>query len=115
MIMPGLAALPAEELARKMCLQLDAMFGSAQNANPCSKACTGFLVQDWSKEPLAKGAYSHPSLGAYGKRDALSTAAGQLYFAGEATQEGINPCVQGGTPLCCLYVCVCVRARASHR
>lgn len=90
-----LAALPADELARKMCLQLDAMFGSAQNPTPCTKACTGFLVQDWSKEPLAKGAYSHPSLGAYGKRDALSTAAGQLYFAGEATQEGINPCVQG--------------------
>ena len=66
-----LAALPADELARKMCLQLDAIFGSPQNPTPCSIACTGFLVQDWSKEPLAKGAYSHPSLGAYGKRDAL--------------------------------------------
>jgi len=108
-------------------------------------------VQDWSKEPLAKGAYSHPSLGAYGKRDALrydsrsydsrsllpvcqasfdasasamppgmsimvglfclyqvsfdtgaclSTPVGQLYFAGEATQEGINPCVHGGIDPC---------------
>ena len=33
-----LAALPADELARKMCLQLDAIFGSAQNPTPCSKA-----------------------------------------------------------------------------
>jgi monoamine oxidase len=33
-----LAALPADELARKMCLQLDAIFGSPQNPAPCSKA-----------------------------------------------------------------------------
>ena len=58
-----LATLPHAEVARKMCLQLDAMFGSVENPHPASQACTGFLVQDWSKEPLAKGAYSHPSLG----------------------------------------------------
>lgn len=83
------------EIARKMCLQLDAIFGSTLDPHPASKACAGFLVQDWSKEPFAKGAYSHPSLGAYGKRDALSTPMGNVFFAGEATQEGLNPCVQG--------------------
>ena len=87
--------LPEAEIARKMCLQLDAMFGSVNKPAPASAACTGFIVQDWSTEALAKGAYSHPSLGAHGMRSALSTPVGGLFFAGEATQEDINPCVQG--------------------
>ena len=88
-------ALSREEIARKMCLQLDAMFGSPDNPTPATQACTGFLVQDWSQEALAKGAYSHPTLGAHGKRQALTRPMGNVFFAGEATQEDINPCVQG--------------------
>jgi len=75
-----LAALPPAEVARKMCLQLDAMFGSAARPHPASQACKGFVVQDWSQESLAKGAYSHPSLGAYGVRDALTTPVGNAIY-----------------------------------
>ena len=42
------------------------------------------------------GAYSHPTLGAAGKRAALAQPVGDaLYFAGEATHEGVNPCIHG--------------------
>lgn len=43
------------------------------------------------------GAYTYPTLGAEaGDRAALAApVAGKLFFAGEATNEDCNPCMQG--------------------
>ena len=90
------AALPESEVARQTLLQLDAMFGTAETPHPASGACDGYLVKNWAAQPHAFGAYSHPTLGAAGKRTALAQPVGDaLYFAGEATHEGVNPCIHG--------------------
>ncbi|PNH04269.1 putative polyamine oxidase 4 [Tetrabaena socialis] len=48
-------------------------------------------------EPFVRGAYTYPTLGAeVGDRGALAApVAGRVFFAGEATQEAANPCIQG--------------------
>jgi len=90
-----LRRLPQAEVNRKMLLQLDAIFGSTENKHPASDACTGFLIADWGLDALAKGAYTHPALGAHGQRPILAAPEGsKLFFVGEATQEGCNPCIQ---------------------
>eukprot|EP00897_Mesotaenium_endlicherianum_P002621 jgi/Mesen1/2387/ME000157S01526 len=62
---------------------------------PASSAFAGACIADWSKEPFTRGAYTHPTVGADGARDALgSPVAGRLFFAGEATHPGVNPCMQ---------------------
>ncbi|EKX31703.1 hypothetical protein GUITHDRAFT_122115 [Guillardia theta CCMP2712] len=90
-----LAKLPHAEIARKMMLQLDAIFGSSSDPNPATRACTGFLVKDWAQERLARGAYTFPSPDALGKREALASPIdSRIFFSGEATQTGVNPCLQ---------------------
>ncbi len=48
------------------------------------------------QEKYVRGAYTYPSFGAEeGDRAALAApVAGRLFFAGEATNESINPCMQ---------------------
>merc|ERR1719331_530803 len=60
------ARLPEAEIARKMLLQLDAMFGTAERPHPASDACEGYLVKNWRTHPRTHGAYSHPTLHAGG-------------------------------------------------
>ncbi|GBG78364.1 hypothetical protein CBR_g26393 [Chara braunii] len=67
----------------------------SQRHNPASWHFAGGLVKDWSKEPFIRGGYSHPSKGAQGARASLTMPVLQrLFFAGEATHEGVNPCLQ---------------------
>jgi len=88
--------LPHAEIARQMLAQLDAMFGTTEEPHPASDSCEGYLVKDWSTHPRTYGAYSHPSLGAHGQRQALAQGAhGRIFFAGEASHEGVNPCIHG--------------------
>ena len=89
--------LPHDEIVRRTLLQLDAMFGTASAPTPATSSCDGFLVKDWAAQPFTHGAYSHPTLGADGKRQVLSTPAhgGAIQFAGQATHAGINPCIHG--------------------
>ena len=90
------AALPDAEVARQTLLQLDAMFGTAAEPHPASGACDGFLVKNWAAHAHVGGAYSHPTLHAHGHRAALAAPAGDaLWFAGEATHLGVNPCLHG--------------------
>lgn len=76
--------------------QLDAMFGTEGDAAPAAAAFRGAHVVEWAAERWACGGYSHPSLGARpGDRDALAAPLdGTLFFAGEATHAGVNPCLQ---------------------
>ena len=59
------------EIARKMLLQLDAMFGTGGDPHPASDACDGYIVKNWKTHPRIGGAYSHPSLNAHGSRTAM--------------------------------------------
>ena len=34
-----------------------------------AQLCTGVLVKDWGRDPLARGAYTHPTLHALGSRE----------------------------------------------
>ena len=90
-------ALGQKETVRRALEQLDEMFRNDGNASPASDALVASRVVDWSLDPWALGAYSHPSLGARrGDRRALAGPefAGALFFAGEATHEAVNPCLQ---------------------
>jgi monoamine oxidase len=87
--------LPKEEVKRLMLLQLDAIFGTKEDPHPASSSCSGFMVQDWGKSQFFRGAYTYPSPGAFGERGVLGApVGGKLFFAGEATQTGCNPCLQ---------------------
>lgn len=86
--------LAEADVARGMLTQLDAMFGTPADPRPASESCDGYLVKNWAAHPLTYGAYSHPTIGASGQRPKLSGLAhGAITFAGEATHEGVNPCV----------------------
>lgn len=94
-------ALGERETVRRALEQLDEMFRDSSNksatASPASDALVASRVVDWSRDPWALGAYSHPSLGAHpGDRRALASPEfrGALFFAGEATHEAVNPCLQ---------------------
>ncbi|EFJ44139.1 amine oxidase-like protein [Volvox carteri f. nagariensis] len=113
------SALGPEAAQKRFLEQLDEIFGTAADPHPASSCVVKGHVVDWSKhlrtctrciiphyypprafsppEPFVRGAYSYPSLGAeLGDRAALaSPVAGRLFFAGEATNEAINPCIQG--------------------
>ena len=94
-------ALGERETVRKALEQLDEMFRNEHNkssaSRPASDAFLASRVVDWSLDPWALGAYSHPSLGARrGDRRALASPEcwEALFFAGEATHEAVNPCLQ---------------------
>ncbi|GLC55793.1 hypothetical protein PLESTB_001029400 [Pleodorina starrii] len=90
-------AMDPAEAQRRFLEQLDEIYGSATDPRPASSSVVKCTVVDWSKDPFVRGAYSYPSLGAeLGDRTALAApVAGRLFFAGEATNEAINPCIQG--------------------
>ena len=85
-----------DEVKRLFLNQLDSIFGSVSNPNPASSSCIGFFIRDWSKEPFFYGAYTYPTPGAHHLREKISKPiANSLFFCGEATHTGINPCVHG--------------------
>ena len=43
--------------------------GVKKEDRSCAQLCTGVLVKDWGQDPLARCAYSHPSLHALGSRE----------------------------------------------
>uniref|UniRef100_A0A7S3E4S6 Amine oxidase domain-containing protein n=1 Tax=Chloropicon laureae TaxID=464258 RepID=A0A7S3E4S6_9CHLO len=94
----------AEEMARlsqdvvvaSSLAQLDEMFASAIDPSPATSSFHSCYVKNWSDEPFIRGAYSYPSRARAGDRKALAQPVGSsLFFAGEATHEAVNPCMQG--------------------
>eukprot|EP00891_Asterochloris_glomerata_P008389 jgi/Astpho2/8389/e_gw1.00122.39.1_t len=103
--MTGFAAgTRAEEMSKmrqgtvilKTLAQLDQMFGSFTDRHPATSAYVQGHVADWSRERWTQGAYTYPTLGAQeGDRQTLAEPVDdRLFFAGEATHAGINPCLQ---------------------
>ena len=82
----------ARSRARPCCSSTQA--GSAETPHPASGACDGYLVKNWAAQPRAFGAYSHPTLGAAGKRTALAQPWRRPLLCG-GRHEGINPCIHG--------------------
>ena len=70
--------------------------GSSAGRHPATSAYVRGHVADWSQERWTQGAYTYPTLGAQeGDRQTLAEPVdGRLFFAGEATHAGINPCLQ---------------------
>ena len=89
-------SLPEEEVKRLFLLQLDSIFGSTRNLHPATNSCVGFFIRDWSKEPFFYGSYTYPTIGAHHLRENIGKPVSNcLFFCGEATHTGINPCVHG--------------------
>ncbi|KXZ54086.1 hypothetical protein GPECTOR_5g191 [Gonium pectorale] len=91
------SALGAAESQARFLTQLDEVFGTPADPRPASSSLVKATFVDWSQDPYIRGAYTYPSLGAeLGDRAALGApVAGRLFFAGEATNESVNPCIQG--------------------
>jgi monoamine oxidase len=54
------------------------------------------IIQDWARDPFARGAYSYVLVNGEGAREALAAPlAGTLYFAGEATSADDSGTVAG--------------------
>mmetsp|Transcript_12835 Transcript_12835/g.22635 ORF Transcript_12835/g.22635 Transcript_12835/m.22635 type:complete len:387 (+) Transcript_12835:239-1399(+) len=88
---------PHAELVRRFTEQLDDIYGSATSHKPASLHLVKSHVIDWAKEPWVRGAYTYPSLNAEAHdREALAApVADCLFFAGEACNTDLNPCVHG--------------------
>ncbi|QDZ19245.1 amine oxidase [Chloropicon primus] len=90
-----MAEMPEDEIVSSSLAQLDEMFGSRVEERPASSAFLSYYIKNWSEEPFIRGAYSYPCKAKEGDRGLLRKSVGSLFFAGEATHEGVNPCMQG--------------------
>jgi len=64
-------------------------------SRPASTYFQGGCVVNWEKESFVRGGYTHPSVNAHGARTILAEPlVGRVFFAGEATHPGVNPCLQ---------------------
>lgn len=64
-------------------------------SRPASTYFQGGCVVNWEKESFVRGGYTYPSVNAHGARTILAEPLeGRVFFAGEATHPGVNPCLQ---------------------
>lgn len=95
----AVSAMPEEVAVNLFLEQLDAVFKDKSEFGPTPATSTyaKSMVVDWSKEQWVRGAYTYPTLGAeLGDREALAAPVnGCVFFAGEATNTNLNPCMQG--------------------
>ncbi|BFI42826.1 protein MpOMT24 [Marchantia polymorpha subsp. ruderalis] len=61
---------------------------------PASHCFRGGMIVNWADRHFIRGGYSHPSVNARGARLELAKPVGNIFFAGEATHPGVNPCLQ---------------------
>ncbi|CAM6085853.1 unnamed protein product [Calypogeia fissa] len=64
------------------------------HTNPASFHFQGGMIVNWAEQSFIRGGYSYPSVNALGARDALARPVDRIFFAGEATHHGVNPCLQ---------------------
>ena len=86
-----IAKMDERELFSRAIDQLDAIFKTS-----CRESVTTMKHVNWSRERLVQGAYTHPTVNAGDSRTLLAASVSNiLFFAGEATHTGVNPCLQG--------------------
>ncbi|KAL2608486.1 hypothetical protein R1flu_027059 [Riccia fluitans] len=116
------AKMSEVEILRQSLTQLDRMFGTAEvctssnskvsgrvflrkdvvkssrydstQSHPASSFFSGGVIVNWADRSFIRGGYSHPSVNAGGARRELAKPVGNIFFAGEATHPGVNPCLQ---------------------
>lgn len=88
---------PEHEMVDRFVQQLDEIFATDANPKPATKHLCKSYVKDWSKEQWVRGAYTYPTLHAEAHdREELSAPVEDcLFFAGEACNMDLNPCVHG--------------------
>ena len=91
----AMSQLSKDEVVASSLAQLDEMFASRINPSPATSSFSSCYIKDWSQEPFIRGAYTFPCKARGGDRRLLAEPAGALFFAGEATHSGVNPCMQG--------------------
>lgn len=83
--------MPEHIVFKRAIEQLDMIFDTS-----CAEHVTTKKIVSWSQERLVQGAYTHPTVNAGDARMMLAApVANTLFFAGEATHTGVNPCLQG--------------------
>jgi monoamine oxidase len=86
-----LAKMDEKAIFDKAIVQLDAIFKTS-----CKEHVTTMKYVNWAQERLVQGAYTHPTVNAGDSRMLLAASVSNaLFFAGEATHPGVNPCLQG--------------------
>ena len=86
-----IAKMKESDVIAKAIEQLDRIFKTS-----CKERVTTTKIVNWANERLTQGAYTHPSVHAGNSRTLLAASVSNaLFFAGEATHEGVNPCLQG--------------------
>jgi monoamine oxidase len=77
-------------------LHLDVCGGTqCARSRPASTWFQGGCVVNWEQEAFVRGGYTYPSVNAHGARNTLAAPLeGRVFFAGEATHPGVNPCMQ---------------------
>lgn len=69
--------------------------GQCARARPASTWFQGGCVVNWERESFVRGGYTYPSVNAHGARSILAAPLDErVFFAGEATHPGVNPCMQ---------------------
>ncbi|KAJ7559120.1 hypothetical protein O6H91_04G070700 [Diphasiastrum complanatum] len=88
---------PSQRYFTRGCLfESDTLRPQDCTESPASYYFQGGCVINWADEVYIGGGYSHPSFNAHGARSTLAEPVlEKLYFAGEATHPGVNPCMQG--------------------
>jgi monoamine oxidase len=81
-----LAGLETREVIRRATSSLQALFGPLFARDAVESQLQAVLVQDWQKDPYARGAYSYVLVNGGGARESLAAPLEDtLFFAGEAT------------------------------
>eukprot|EP01088_Endostelium_zonatum_P014865 TRINITY_DN3411_c0_g1_i1.p1 TRINITY_DN3411_c0_g1~~TRINITY_DN3411_c0_g1_i1.p1 ORF type:complete len:460 (-),score=97.15 TRINITY_DN3411_c0_g1_i1:81-1460(-) len=96
-----IAASGSEEEIIQYCLQhLNRLFQGRSWTKPASDKFISGMVFNWAKEEFVKGGYSYPAVNREGCniediRMVARPLQGKVFFAGEATNEMLNPTVHG--------------------
>jgi monoamine oxidase len=91
---PGVAEMPRKLITRSELHHWETASWDWK-LKPASTSFQGGYVMNWELQEYVRGGYTHPSLHAHGARSTLAEPlSGRVFFAGEATHPGVNPCLQ---------------------
>jgi len=87
----AIANVQESELVNRAIDQLDTIFKVS-----CKERVTTKKIVNWAHERFVQGAYTYPSPNVGASREVLAApVSNMLFFAGEATHTGVNPCLHG--------------------
>lgn len=93
-----LAQIGDSEIERLCLEQIHKVFQTYLKGHNISHLLVDCQIFRWTPEnqPFVRGGYSYPTINAAGQREVLrQPLSNQVFFAGEACNININPCIQG--------------------